>query len=151
MITIKDIQSAVSKLLQKNGYSVIAAEVKEGFTKPACFIDVMPVSVTTENKFYELVTMGIDISYHPVMETKEELIVNAKKLKNIFLYTPLKVKDRYLSVNEVTFDTDKSALITYFELEFIQETNTKSASQPKMKTLNERVVTDSHGTSENIN
>ena len=151
MITIKDIQSAVSKLLQKNGYSVIAAEVKEGFTKPACFVDVMPVSVTPENKFYELVTMGIEISYHPVMETKEELIVNAEKLKNIFLYTPLKVKDRYLSVNEVTFATDKSTLITYFELEFIQETNTKSASQPKMKTLNERVVTDSRGTSENIN
>lgn len=72
-------------------------------------------------------------------------------LKNIFLYTPIKVKDRYLSVNEVTFDTDKSALITYFELEFIQETNTKSASVPKMKNLDERVVTDSHGTSENIN
>lgn len=151
MITIKDIQSAVSKLLQKNGYFVIAAEVNEGFTKPACFVDVMPVSVTTENKFYELVTMGIEISYHPAMETKEELIVNAEKLKNIFLYTPLKVKDRYLSVNEVTFDTDKSALITYFELEFIQETNTKSASQPKMKSLNERVVTESRGTSENIN
>ena len=151
MITIKDIQSAVSKLLQKNGYSVIAAEVKEGFTKPACFVDVMPVSVTKENKFYELVTMGIEISYHPVIETKEELISNAEKMKNAFLYTPLKVKDRYLSVNEVTFDTDKSALITYFELEFIQETNTKSASQPKMKTLQERVVTDSHGTSENIN
>ena len=151
MITIKDIQSAVSKLLQKNGYSVIAAEVKEGFTKPACFVDVMPVSVTTENKFYELVTMGIEISYHPVIETKEELISNAEKMKNAFLYTPLKVKDRYLSVNEVTFDTDKSALITYFELEFIQETNTKSVSLPKMKTLQERVVTDSRGTSENIN
>lgn len=151
MITIKDIQSAVSKLLQKNGYSVIAAEVKEGFTKPVCFVDVMPVSVTTENKYYELVTMGVEISYHPAVETKEELIVNAEKLKNIFLYTPLKVKDRYLSVNEVTFDTDKSALITYFELEFIQETNTKSASQPKIKTLQERVVTDSRGTSENIN
>ena len=151
MITIKDIQSAVSKLLQKNSYSVIAAEVKEGFTKPACFVDVMPVSVTTENKFYELVTMGIEISYHPAIETKEELISNAEKMKNAFLYTPLKVKDRYLSVNEVTFDTDKSALITYFELEFIQETNTKSASVPKMKNLDERVVTDSRGTSENIN
>ena len=151
MITIKDIQSAVSKLLQKNGYSVIASEVKEGFTKPACFVDVMPVSVTPENKFYELVTMGIEISYHPAIETKEELISAAEKMKNAFLYTPLKVKDRYLSVNEVTFDTDKSALITYFELEFIQETNTKSATQPKMKSLNERVVTESHGASENIN
>ena len=151
MITIKDIQTAVSKLLTKNKYSVIASEVKEGFQKPACFIEVFPVSVAAENKFYELVTLGIEISYHPSMETKEELIVNAEKLKNIFLYTPLKVKDRYLSVNEVTFDTDKSALITYFELEFIQETNTKSASVPKMKNLDERVVTDSRGTSENIN
>ena len=96
MITIKDIQSAVSKLLQKNGYSVIAAEVKEGFTKPACFVDVMPVSVEFENKYSELVTVSVEISYHPAMETKEELIVNAEKLKNIFLYTPLKVKDRYL-------------------------------------------------------
>lgn len=150
MITIKDIQTAVSKLLTKNKYSVIASEVKEGFQKPACFIDVFPVSVATENKFYELVTLGIEISYHPSMETKEELVVNAEKLKNIFLYTPIKVKDRFLSVNEITFDSDKSALIAYFELEFLQETNTKTASMPKMKTLNERTVIGS-GTSDNFN
>ena len=150
MITIKDIQTAVSKLLTKNKYSVIASEVKEGFQKPACFIDVFPVSVATENKFYELVTLGIEISYHPLMETKEELILNAEKLKNIFLYTPIKVKDRFLSVNEITFDSDKSALTAYFELEFLQETNTKTVSMPKMKTLNERTVIGS-GTSEDFN
>ena len=150
MITIKDIQTAVSKLLTKNKYSVIASEVKEGFQKPACFIEVFPVSVAAENKFYELVTLGIEISYHPLMETKEELIINAEKLKNIFLYTPIKVKDRFLSVNEITFDSDKSALTTYFELEFLQETNTKTVSMPKMKTLNERTVIES-GTSENFN
>ena len=151
MITIKDIQTAVSKLLTKNKYSVIASEVKEGFQKPACFIEVFPVSVATENKFYELVTLGIEISYHPLMETKEELILNAEKLKNIFLYTPIKVKDRFLSVNEITFDSDKSALTAYFELEFLQETNTKTVSIPKMRELQERVVADSHGTSENFN
>ena len=151
MITVKDIQTAVSKLLTKNKYSVIASEVKEGFQKPACFIEVFPVSVAAENKFYELVTLGIEISYHPSMETKEELVVNAEKLKNIFLYTPIKVKDRFLSVNEITFDSDKSVLTTYFELEFLQETNTKTASMPKMRELQERVVTDSHGTSENFN
>ena len=151
MITIKDIQTAVSKLLTKNKYSVIASEVKEGFQKPACFIEVFPVSVAAENKFYELVTLGIEISYHPSMETKEELIINAEKLKNIFLYTPIKVKDRFLSVNEITFDSDKSVLTAYFELEFLQETNTKTASMPKMRELQERVVTDSRGTSENFN
>ncbi len=146
MITIKDIQTAVSKLLTKNKYSVIASEVKEGFQKPACFIDVFPVSVAAENKFYELVTLGIEITYHPSMETKEELILNAEKLKNIFLYTPIKVKDRFLSVNEITFDSDKSALTAYFELEFLQETNTKTVSLPKIKTLNERMVTSGSGT-----
>ena len=146
MITIKDIQTAVSKLLTKNKYSVIASEVKEGFQKPACFIEVFPVSVAAENKFYELVTLGIEISYHPSMETKEELIINAEKLKNIFLYTPIKVKDRFLSVNEITFDSDKSILTAYFELEFLQETNTKTVSLPKMKTLNERMVTSGSGT-----
>lgn len=151
MITIKDIQTAVSKLLTKNKYSVIASEVKEGFQKPACFIEVFPVSVVAENKFYELVTLGIEISYHPSMETKEELIINAEKLKNIFLYTPIKVKDRFLSVNEITFDSDKSVLTAYFELEFLQETNTKTASMPKMRELQERVVTDSRGTFENFN
>ena len=150
MITIKDIQTAVSKLLTKNKYSVIASEVKEGFQKPACFIEIFSVSVATENKFYELVTLGIEISYHPLVETKEELIVNAEKLKNIFLYTPIKVNDRFLSVNEITFDSDKSVLTTYFELEFLQETNTKTASMPKMKTLNERTVIGS-GTSDNFN
>lgn len=150
MITIKDMQTAVSKLLTKNKYSVIASEVKEGFQKPACFIEVFPVSVAAENKFYELVTLGIEISYHPSMETKEELIVNAEKLKNIFLYTPIKVKDRFLSVNEITFDSDKSILTAYFEFEFLQETNTKTVSLPKMKTLNERMVIGS-GTSEDFN
>ena len=151
MITIKDIQTAVSKLLTKNKYSVIASEVKEGFQKPACFIEVFPVSVAAENKFYELVTLGIEISYHPSMETKEELIINAEKLKNIFLCTPIKVKDRFLSVNEITFDSDKSVLIAYLELKFLRETNTKTASMPKMRELQERVVADSHGTSENFN
>lgn len=146
MITIKDIQTAVSKLLTKNKYSVIASEVKEGFQKPACFIEVLPVSTEVQNKFSELLTVSVEISYHPLMETKEELIVNAEKLKNIFLYTPIKVKDRFLSVNEITFDSDKSVLIAYFELEFLQETNTKTVSLPKMKTLNERMVTSGSGT-----
>lgn len=146
MITIKDIQTAVSKLLKKNKYSVIAAEVKEGFSKPACFIEVLPVSITTENKFSELVTVSVEISYHPLCETKEELIVNSEKLKNIFLYTPIKVKDRFLSVNEITFDSDKSALIAYFELEFLQETKQNTTVLPKMKKLQERTVTSGSGT-----
>ena len=149
MIEIKDIQTAVAKLLKKNDYSVVASEVKEGFTKPACFIEVMPVSVTIENKFNELITNSVEISYFPSIETKEELIKTAEDFKKIFLYSPLKVKDRYLSINEISFDADKSTLLAYFELEFLQEITQKATRIPKMKTLKESVVKGGHGTSEN--
>ena len=74
MITIKDIQTAVSGILQKNGYNVVASEVQEGFEKPACFIEVLPVSVTLENRFTEIVTNSVEITYHPAIETREDLI-----------------------------------------------------------------------------
>lgn len=149
MIEIKDIQTAVAKLLKKNGYTVIASEVKEGFSKPACFIEVMPVNVSVQNQFSELITDSVEISYFPAIETKEELIETAENFKKIFLYTPIKVDDRYLSVNEISFDTDKSALLVYFELEFLQETEVEDTKIPKMNNLDESVVKGGHGTSEN--
>ena len=147
MIEMKEIQTATAKVLTKSGYTVIAAEVKEGFPKPACFIEVMPVSVVVENQFAERVTVSVEITYHPAIETREELIKQAEEFKSLFLYTPIKVRDRYLSVNEISFDTDKSALLVYFELEFLQETETKTTRISKMKNLYERVVTESGGTS----
>ena len=149
MIEIKDRQTSVAKVLTKNSYTVIATEVREGFPKPACFVEVMPVNVTVENQFSELVTVSVEITYHPEIETREELIKHTAEFKSLFLYTSIKVKDRYLSVNEITFDTDKSALVVYFELEFLQETEVKATRTPKMKNLYERVVTESGGTSEN--
>ena len=62
MIEIKDIQTAVAKLLKKNGYTVIASEVKEGFSKPACFIEVMPVNVTIESQFTEHTLHTVSLS-----------------------------------------------------------------------------------------
>lgn len=149
MITIKDIQTAVSGILQKNGYNVVASEVQEGFEKPACFIEVLPVSVTLENRFTEIVTNSVEITYHPAIETREDLIETAGNLKRLFLYTPLQVQDRFLSVNEMTFDADKSTLIAYFELEYLQETETTEETLPKMENLQERVATQSYGTSSN--
>ena len=70
MIEIKDIQTAAVGVLQKNGYGVVASEVQEGFERPACFVEVLPVSVTLENRFTELVTVGVEISYHLVLETR---------------------------------------------------------------------------------
>ena len=111
----------------------------------------MPVNASLENKYRELVTVSVEITYHPEIETKEELINTAERFKNIFLYSAIQVKDRFLSLNEIVFDTDKSTLITYFELEFYQETPTEAEELPKMENLTERMVTKNNGTSEDIN
>ena len=151
MITIKDIQAAVAKKLKDNGYTVIASEVKEGFQKPACFVDVMPVSVELQNVYSELVTDSIEISYFPAVETREELVTTAEHFKQIFLYSTIAIKDRFLSVNEITFDYEKPALVATFDLEYLQETGIDIETMPKMKHLSERVVTESNGTSEDYN
>lgn len=150
MITLKDIQTAVADVLKQNGYIVTASEVEQGFSKPTFFVDVLPVSVQTQNKYSELVTVSVELSYHPLAETREHLVEVSENIKNMFLYTPIPVCDRFLSVDEIIFDTDKSILVTYFELEFMQETNITEKEYPKMKTLNTEVK-QNYGTATNNN
>lgn len=150
MINLKDIQTAVADVLTRNGYSVTANEVEQGFTKPTFFVDVLPVSVQIQNKYSELVTVSVELSYHPLIETREHLVEVSESIKNMFLYTPIPVCDRFLSVDEIIFDTDKSTLVTYFELSFMQETNIKEIEYPKMKNL-QTEVKQNNGTATNNN
>lgn len=146
MITIKDIQSAVADKLKQNRYTVTASEVAQGFSKPTFFIDVLPVSVEIQGKFYEMVTVSVEITYHPDMETREELLHMSEQMKQIFLYESIPVHDRFLSTDEIVFDTDKSTLTTYFELSFMQETNITEQDYPKVTKL-QMEVRQNNGTS----
>ena len=47
MITVKDIQTRIAKILTDNRFNVIAGEVIEGFERPAVFIQVLPSKITT--------------------------------------------------------------------------------------------------------
>ncbi|MCR4719694.1 MAG: hypothetical protein K5768_08720 [Firmicutes bacterium] len=145
MITPKDIQTAVCTRLKENGYTVFATEVKEGFQKPACFVGVFPVSVELQNANIELVTSSVVISYYPMLETREELVTNAGKIKNIFLYSPLHLGNRFLNVNAITFDAEDSALLAQFDIEYLQETNRETEKLPMMEKYSERTM--SYGTS----
>ncbi len=150
MITLHDIQAAVAAKLIENGYTVTANEVEQGFAKPTFFIDVLPVSTAVQGKYYETVTVSVEIAYHPDIDTREELLLMSEKLKQIFLYESIMVADRFLSTDEITFDTDKSALLAYFEITFMQETSIKEKVHPKMEILNTEVK-QNNGTSSNIN
>ena len=150
MIALKDIQTAVADMLKKNGYTVTANEVTQGFTKPTFFVDVLPVSTALQGKAYEMVTVSVELTYFPEIETREELVRMAENIKKIFLYESIQVQDRFLSTDEIVFDNENSTLLAYFELTFMQETGIQQKTYPKMKTLNTEVK-QNNGTSTNNN
>ena len=121
MITIQDLQSAITKVLTDNGNTVTANEIDDGFQKPTFFIDLFTNSTEVQNLYSELVNVGVELKYIPSIETREECIIKSGQIKDIFFNSPLSVSDRFLTVNDITFDLDNNNLIAYFELEFLQE------------------------------
>ena len=150
MIKLKDIETAVAQRLKDAGHTVTAAEVEEGFDKPTFFIDIFQNSAAAENQFMELVNIGVELRYFPDTETREALVEMADGLTGLFTATPLTVVDRFLSVFEVTFDTDAGTLLAYFELEFMRETAAEQREYEKMQNL-QIGVNINHGTSTGSN
>ena len=152
MITLKDIETAVAERLKSAGFTVTAAEVVEGFDKPTFFIDIFQNSVKAENPFMEFVNVGVELRYFPATETREALVVMADELRDLLTATSLAVGDRFLSVFEITFDTDATALLAYFELEFMRETAASAAQRDFEKMQNLQIgVKVSYGTSTGSN
>jgi hypothetical protein len=133
MVTLHDIEKSICERLQSASYTVTAADVDEGFEKPSFFIDIFQNSVTVENAYMELVNVGVELKYYAGKSTREALVKLSDSLTELFTKTALKVHDRFLSVYEITFDTDNTitgksgiaadeVLTAYFELEFTRET-----------------------------
>lgn len=122
MITEKDIQKRLAEILTENGFNVMANEVNEGFNKPAVFVSVYPASVKLLacGGATEEVTDTIEIQYISDVETVEDCINAANRIKRIFLYAPFDIADRHLTIEEIEFDIEKQVLYVYFEISFIQ-------------------------------
>lgn len=121
-ISEKDIQTQICTILTENGFSVIASEAQEGFTKPACFVNVYPSSVSLLNGYMEQMSDTVEIKYIPLVETVEHCAEIAQRIKNIFLYKPFDVKNRHLTIQEMEFDIENQVLYISFNLEYMQET-----------------------------
>lgn len=122
MITEKDIQTRLVEILTDNGFNVVASEIDEGFDKPAVFVTVYPSSakLLTCGGATEEVTDTIEIQYISDVETVEDCINAANRIKRIFLYAPFDIADRHLTIEEIEFDIEKQVLYVYFEISFIQ-------------------------------
>ena len=150
MISLIDIKTAIAERIKSIGGVVIASEVKEGFAKPAYFIDILPSDIETQNIFYELATVNVEIRYIPLLETSEACIIVSQTLKAMFT-EPLKVGDRYLNAEGLTFEMDASALILNFNITFMQNTDATLPEYEKMQDIqiSEGVICDGVTTNSN--
>lgn len=122
MITEKDIQTRLAEILSDAGFNVVASEVKEGFSKPAVFISVLPSSATLQTcgGATEEVTDSVEIKYISALETDEDCIDAAWRFKKLFLYQPFDIADRHITIQTIEFDIENSVLYVYFDIEFTQ-------------------------------
>ena len=122
MITEKDIQTRLAEILFDAGFNVVASEVKEGFSKPAVFISVVPSSATLQacGGATEEVTDSVEIKYISALETDEDCIDAAWRFKKLFLYQPFDIADRHITIQTIEFDIENSVLYVYFDIEFTQ-------------------------------
>lgn len=122
MITEKDIKARVGEILSDAGFNVVASEVKEGFSKPAVFISVLPSSATLQacGGATEEVTDSVELKYISALETDEDCIDAAWRFKELFLYQPFDIADRHITIQTIEFDIENSVLYVYFDIEFTQ-------------------------------
>ncbi len=122
MIQEKDIQARIAEILTDAGFNVVASEIDEGFQKPAVFITVVPsdAKLLACGGAAEEVTDSIEIKYISALETVEDCIDAARRIKELFLYQPFDIQDRHLTIDELEFDIEKGMLYVYFDITFIQ-------------------------------
>lgn len=122
MITEIDIQTRLAEILSDAGFNVVASEVKEGFSKPAVFISVIPSSATLQTcgGATEEVTDSVEIKYISALETDEDCIDAAWRFKELFLYQLFDIADRHITIQTIEFDIENSVLYVYFDIEFTQ-------------------------------
>ena len=121
-ITEADIREVCVSRLTAAGFNVIATEVKEGFEKPAVFVNVYPSTVTLAGTDLEDVTDTIDVQYIPAEETTQNCAEAAVKIRDCFMYRTLDVKNRHFTVESMETDIDDHILNVYFDVNYTQET-----------------------------
>ena len=136
MIGSEDIERALAQLLSENGFLVVPVDVRDGFRKPACSIDVFPCSCTALSWYVEEDSFTVDITYYPEHETQEELIRSAEILKKTLLYTPLQIEKRVVDTNRVEMAREGMEMHIFLEYTLEQNPHGNEDYADKMEDLN---------------
>lgn len=139
-INENDIRKSVVKLLTDAGFNVVAPEVKEGFKKPAVFVDAWPHEFERLCAGMVQETSDVRIEYYPKQETEADCAAALVKMKKLFL-KPLEVADRKLTIESWSADITGCVAECEFSLSYMQQAEDEE-NYEEMKDLNFNLNTE---------
>lgn len=122
MMDLLDIKKSINDILKENFPEVklFANEVDEGFSKPAFFTQLIPITLNYETVNFMSVRLMIVINYYTPVSIELDNLKMAMDLMKVFGMT-LKVKDRYLLLENITTDNPDGILQFKFDLNYYQD------------------------------
>lgn len=119
-MTLTDIKKAVLAKLKAKfpTHKLYGEEIKQGFTRPCFFIEIVPISTNNLDELYDQKRISVKVHYFSPNETNEENYSMSDELNKVFrLYLP--VQDRNLHILSTDSTIVDSVLIFSFDLNFI--------------------------------
>ena len=114
---ITEIKTAINNRIIEKGGKVYSNETDEGYDKPAFFVEIVPIEITSISPVYEEVDLRVEIHYEPTVATEEECLKMSERIDRWFS-TPLPVGVRMLKPpEEIQHTTDDDiTLYSSFDL-----------------------------------
>lgn len=122
MIKLTDIKLAINKLIYNElGIEVTSNTVKDSFSVPAIFTSIEPINYEHLTENIEQQYLMCIVHYFPSKgEGDLDLLEMSERLKRIF-NMKLKVKDRYLNVENIRESIVDDTLMFKFNLFYYQD------------------------------
>lgn len=141
---VMNIKNAVFKKLKDNfpNNELYGEKVKQGFKRPAFFIEIKPISNELCNKYLTERHISIDITYIPDRDNNQEAednLIMADKLDDLFV-GPLRILDRNLIPQNNRNEIEESMLHYSFDFIFFDDSFYEEPSQPAAGKINVNLV-----------
>lgn len=125
MINSPDIRKYLAQKLKGEGFTVVASEDREGFSKPVVFLYVYPRKVTLYGESWEDDIFSVNILFIPKSETAQECAEAAEKIKRCIFSETMNIQNRRLTIESMELDIDDAILNVGFEINVTQLTEYK--------------------------
>lgn len=126
-----DITLSVDKVLDEcfPEIPIHAAEVEEGMTLPAFYVDVIPTAFKHQSEYYKEMVVQVSIKYLTASKKRMELIRMSDEIARAFDLVVL-VKDRYLQLFDISSHIDEEGTLSFdFELRFVTFMDRKETAE----------------------